>query len=388
MISPYKIKYRGRTNEDFDLICGASFDQESGNTESFLNKESVSSNVYDGSKRNVHNYHYTDVITISITLIKKDYTDVTYEENSKILAWLSGSNNVEELTVYHDDSEVVSYRLIGNIVNIEQYKNTTGTLIGYIITFENNSAYAYSPVKSTSIKLIDKELTENLGKIKINCKTDVYEKNLYPRITVTLGDSIYLPTTEDPSNVNFNMLDNTIYEYHYDTVNETTGKVVHKTTLYVKADGGTRALSGVFADSMDKQNVDPEKDVGMYYLCNYDKCIYKGTTVKGADGTITGYGWEKVLKVGVGFEIKNTYFDGSVDTTVKSIVTNCHEKEIITIDGDNKIIASSDTPGLRIFGDTFNWQWIYLVPGENNITISGVCDVLIEWVEPIKIGNL
>ena len=388
LISPYRIKYRGKTNEDFYLICDASFDPDSGNTESFLNKESVASNTYDGSRRNVHNYSYTDVMTVSITLIKKDYTEIETDENRKILAWLSGSNKVEELFVYHDDSEVVSYRLIGNIVNIEQYKNTTGTIIGYVITFENNAPYAYSPVKSTSIKLIGQELTDNLGKIKINYKTDVYEKNLYPRITVTLGESIYIPTEEDPSDVNFNMLDNTIYEYHYDVTNATTGKVTHKTTLYIKADGGARALNGVFATSMDKQTVDPEKDVGMYYLCNYDKCIYKGTTVKNADGTITGYGWEKILKVGVGFEIANTYFDGTVDTTSKSIVTNCHENEIITLDGTNKIISSSDTPGIRVFGDTFNWQWIYLVPGENNITISGVCDVLIEWVEPIKIGNL
>lgn len=377
MISPYRIKYRGRTNEDFDLICGASFDQDSGNTESFLNKEPVSSNIYDGSRRNVHNYHYTDVMTISITLIKNNYADITPEENRKILAWLSGSNKVEELSVYHDDSDVISYRLIGNIVNLEQYKNTTGTIIGYVITFENNAPYAYSPVKSTSIKLIGQEF---VGKETINCQTDVYEKNLYPRITVTLGESIYLPTTEDPTNVNFEMLDNTIYEYHYYKTNS-DGELELKKTLYIKVDGGIRALSGVFAGNMTDQKIDSSQ-VGLYYLCNADKYIYKGVYAE------TGYSWERLIQVGVGFEIKNTYFNGEIDTTVKSTVTNCHVNEIITLDGDNKIIASSDTPGLRVFGDTFNWEWIHFAPGENNITISGQCDVVIEWVEPIKIGNL
>lgn len=377
MISPYRIKYRGRTNEDFDLICGASFDPENGNTESFLNKEPVSSNIYDGSRRNVHNYHYTDVMTVSITLIKNNYADIAPEENRKILAWLSGSNKVEELSVYHDDSDVVSYRLIGNIVNLEQYKNTTGTIIGYVITFENNAPYAYSPVKSTSIKLIGQEF---VGKETINCQTDVYEKNLYPRITVTLGESIYLPTTEDPTNVNFEMLDNTIYEYHYYKTNS-DGELELKKTLYIKVDGGVRALSGVFAGNMEDQKIDSSQ-VGLYYLCNADKHIYKGVY------TETDYSWERLIQVGVGFEIKNTYFNGEVDTTTKSTVTNCHVNEIITLDGDNKIIASSDTPGMRVFGDTFNWEWIHFAPGENNITISGQCDVVIEWVEPIKIGNL
>ena len=68
MISPYKIKYRGRTNEDFDLLCDLNFESDHGNTESFLNKESISSTVYDGSRRNIHNYHYTDVMNVSFTL--------------------------------------------------------------------------------------------------------------------------------------------------------------------------------------------------------------------------------------------------------------------------------------------------------------------------------
>lgn len=380
MISPYRIKYRGKTNDDFDLICGASFDPDTGSIDSFLNKESVSSNIYDGSRRNVHNYHYADVMTVSITLIKKDYTSATMEENRKILAWLSGSNSVEELTVYKDDSDVISYRLIGNIISLEQYKNTTDEIIGYVITFENISPYAYSPVKTVSINTVDKELTEDLGKMKIKCYTDVYEKNLYPRITVKLGNSIYLPTEEDPTDVNFNMLDNTIYEYRYYVTNSDGVKELKK-TLYVKVDGGVRALSGVFAGNMEEQKVTSD-EVGLYYLCNTDKCIYKGVY------TDTKYTWERLIKVGVGFEIKNTYFNDGVDTTTKSIITNCHENEIITLDGDNKIISSSDTPGLRVFGDTFNWEWIYFVPGENNITVSGVCDVVIEWVEPIKIGHL
>lgn len=380
LISPYRIKFRNKFNTDYDLICGGSFDSDNGETESFFNKETVSSSIYDGSRRNVHNYHYTDVMTVSITLIKQDYTDLTAEENRRVISWLTGSNKVEELVIYKDDSDIVSYRLIGNVIGIDQYKLANDRVVGYVITFENISPYAYSPIKTVSISTIDKELTEDLGKIKINCYTDVYEKNLYPRITVKLGNSIYLPTEEDPTDVNFDMLDNTIYEYRYYVTNSDGVKELKK-ALYVKVDGGVRALSGVFASNMEEQKITSD-EVGLYYLCNADKYIYKGVY------TDTSYAWERLIKVGVGFEIKNTYFNNGVDTAVKSIIINCHENEIITLDGDNKIISSSDTPGVRVFGDTFNWEWIYFVPGENNITISGVCDVVIEWVEPIKIGHL
>ena len=37
MISPYRIKYRGKTNDDFDLICGASFDKSRSEKEDVLN---------------------------------------------------------------------------------------------------------------------------------------------------------------------------------------------------------------------------------------------------------------------------------------------------------------------------------------------------------------
>ena len=130
MIAPYRIKFRNQTNFDFDLIVGAAFDSDSGNTESFLNKESASSNRYGGSRRNVHGYRYTDVMDVSFTFIKQDYTDITDIERRKIYAWLTGSNKVEELIVYKDDSDVVSYRLLGNFTNVEHYKLANNRDVG------------------------------------------------------------------------------------------------------------------------------------------------------------------------------------------------------------------------------------------------------------------
>ena len=361
MIVPHRIKFRDKFNTDFDLICGASFEGESGNVESFFNKETTSSNLYDGSRRNVHGYRYTDVMNVNITLIHQDYREITMYENRKIISWLTGSNTVEELTVYQDDSEVISYRLIGNIVGVEQYKNTNGSIIGYIITFENISPYAFSPVKT-----LTKTITAEDNEIVINCRTDVYEKPLYPKIQVTIGDSIYLPINKDPMAETYEMLDNTVYNYN--------------DKYYVKVNDGKREIK-VFATNIEDQGLDGSM-VGSYYLCITDRYIYQ--CIINESGLPA---WQKITKVGAGFEIKNTYYENGQDITASSVVTDCYENEVITIDADNRMIASSETP-MRIIGDSFNWEWVYFVPGENHITVAGDCTITFQWVEPIKVGNV
>ena len=359
MISPYRIKFRGKTNIDFDVIVGAAFDSDHGSTESFLVKESTSSNTYDGSKRNIHGYHYTDVMNVSFTLIKQDYTDITDSERRKIYAWLTGSNKVEELVIYKDDSEVVAYRLMGNFTNIEHYKLGNGRDVGVVVTFEHIAPYAYSLPKSITKTITSPET------FLLECCMDVYEKNLYPRITVTIGDSIFLPVDEDPSAPTFEMLENVAYEYNGN--------------YYINIGGQKHALS-VTSNRIENQGTGPEI-VNTYCLSTSDKTVYLGVKLD------NDYGWQKLITVGAGFEVQNTYYEDGHDVTVKSTVADCFENEVITLDGDNRIISSSRTP-MRVVGDSFNWEWIYLVPGENQITISGDCIVTIEWVEPLKIGNL
>lgn len=359
MISPYRIKFRGQTNIDYDLICGGAFDSDSGNTESFFNKEAVSTNIYDGSRRNVHGYNYTEVMNVSITLIKQDYSNINDRENRKIIAWLTGSNKVEELTVYKDDSEVISYRLIGNITNIEQYKLANNRVVGYVINFENISPYAFSPVRTITKTITTPET------FTLKCRSDVYEKHLFPKITMTLGESIYLPVNENPMAETFEMIPNTVYEY--------------EDSYYIKVNGGKHALS-ICPTNINQQTADAST-VGTYCLSMLDKTVYQGVVVDNK------YGWEKVAVVGASFEISNTYYEDGRDITVKSIVTDCYANEIITLDGDNKLVSSSRTP-MRIIGESFNWEWLHLVPGDNHITISGSGTAVLEWVEPIKIGNL
>lgn len=366
MISPYRIKFRNKTNVDFDLIVGAAFDSDSGNTESFLNKESASSSIYDGSRRNVHGYHYTDVMNVSFTLIKQDYTDITDDERRKIYAWLTGSNKVEELTVYKDDSEVISYRLLGGFTSVEHYKLANGRDVGVVVNFEHVAPYAYSPVKS-----ITKTITTPETFI-INCHTDVYEKNLFPRITVEVGDSIFLTVLEDPSVSTYEMIENTVYEY----VKEENGTT--KTYYYIQLNGNKHALS-ITHNKIENQAAS-SSTVNTYCLSTSDNnTVYKGIYENNK------YSWQKIATVGAGFEIKNIY-NGEI--IARSVVTDCFPYEVITLDGDNKIISSSQKSPMRIIGESFNWEWIYLMPEENEISVSGNVNITVEWVEPIKIGNM
>lgn len=359
MISLNRFFFQEKMSTDFDVLVDVCFEDDNGSIETFLNRESVSSTIYDGSRRNIHKFKYTETLSPTFTLVKKDFSSFTELENRKILAWLTGSTKVERMVCYKDDSDVISFVLIGNVTQIEQRKISNSRVIGYEFVFEHIAPYAYSPAKSITKTITTPET------FTIKCHTDVYEKPLYPKITVTIGDSIYLPVTEDPTAETFEMLSNTVYEYN--------------DQYYIKISGQKHALS-VTPNKIENQTADAST-VNTYCLSTFDKTVYLGIV---ADNQ---YGWQKIVTVGAGFEIKNTYYENDVDTTVKSTVTDCYEHEVITLDGDNRLISSSRTP-MRIIGESFNWDWLYFVPGENEITISGACDVAIEWVEPIKIGNI
>lgn len=360
MISLNRFYFRGKSSQDFDVLVDLAFESDSGATETFLNKEAMTSTIYDGSKYNIHGYKYNEVLAPQFTLIKKDYSDFTETENRKILAWLTGSNKVERMVCYQDDSQVVSFVLYGNIIQVEQHKIANKRIVGYTIVFENNAPYAYSPVKTITKTVTAPQVFD------IDCRTDVFEKNIYPKITVTMGDSKYLPIDENPTADTYEMLDNVIYEY----------KSVH----YIRVNGQKHVIQAV--PSIAQVTVD-SSTYNRYYFSFADDYVYKGVLVN------EQYGWEKITKVGIGFEIKNTYYQDGRDVNVKATVVGCHTNEVITIDGDNRLISSSDNQdSIRIIGNDFNWEWIYFIPDVNHVRVSGNCTITFEWVEPLKIGNV
>jgi hypothetical protein len=76
----------------------------------------------------------------------------------------------------------------------------------------------------------------------------------------------------------------------------------------------------------------------------------------------------------------------NLTTGTKSRIAMNTPGEIITLDGANKIISSNRATN-RVFGNDFNWKWLPLVEGENKIKITGNCTVTFEYREIIKVGD-
>jgi hypothetical protein len=67
------------------------------------------------------------------------------------------------------------------------------------------------------------------------------------------------------------------------------------------------------------------------------------------------------------------------------VVKNNNITENIVLDCANEIVSSNSAN--RIFGDDFNWQWLELYDGKNEITVEGNCEVTLEWRCVRKVGE-
>lgn len=179
MISVNRINYAGYSSQDFDLITCLSFDSDSGDVETYLNREAVASESYRGDFKRVHNYKYQDVLAPQLTFIKEGFGDFSLEESRKVLKWLTSRDTASFLTVYHDDSEVVSYEILGGFTETNIHKAGNGRVIGITATFESISPFAFSPLHT-----ITKNVSSSTNNtITINLETDDLMP-VYPRITI------------------------------------------------------------------------------------------------------------------------------------------------------------------------------------------------------------
>lgn len=185
MIAINRCTYAGYSSQDFDLKTCLSFDADSGETDTFINREAVASESYRGDFRRVHSYKYTDVLAPTLSFIKADFSDFTKEEVRRVLKWLTSKDTASFLTVYHDDSEVISYEILGAFIEIQTYKLGNGRVVGIQAVFESVAPWAFS-----SLRTITKDVSNPLdNKITINLATDDVQASVYPRITIQQNNS-------------------------------------------------------------------------------------------------------------------------------------------------------------------------------------------------------
>ena len=378
MLSPFKIHWNGFSSLDKDLWCELSFGGNSGEASSFLSREAVFTERVDGSYRNLYNYKYNEVLAPQITLIKQDYSDFSHEENRQILSWLTSLNKPSWLEVFHDDSEVVDYRLWGNWSNIEQYKMGNSRVVGYVCTFESSSPMAFSPKYE-----ITKQVS-GVNNFTINCESDEYDKVLYPKVSIIFGvhknasgqydyKDLYFPATIDPlANSTYYMIPNVIYTY--------------SGSLYVNVVNEEQTIRVTVQPTLSNGITPNSNSVGKYYYFTDNNTINTVVETKTNSGEYI-YNIKKLCSVTAAVQIDNTYFFNGENIQKSTIISGGVLGETLTLDGTNKVV-SSDQDSLKIMGDYFNWEWLPLANDNNTITVTGNCTVKIEWIEPRKVGDL
>ena len=207
MISPHKIRWLDISSLEMDVHTCLSFDGDSGDTETALGREAIISETYNNTFKRSHGYSWNNDFAPTFTFIKNDFSDFTMEENRKILTWLTRSKNASFLDVYSDDSEVISYSILGNWTSISQYKLSNGRVVGYVATFESIYPWALSPLHKITKDIDQTEII--LDKVSTDCPDDA----IYPRITITHDDVSYIVEVDHVMTDQDEWIDGTVYHY-------------------------------------------------------------------------------------------------------------------------------------------------------------------------------
>lgn len=181
MISPKKIVFNGKSNEDFELICDLCFEGgDNGETSSFLSRKAVKTETYNGAFSRSYGMKYDEVFAPQITLMKRNFDDFDFEEQRAVLAWLTSKHTTGYMDVYMTNDDVAanspSYCLLGGVTKIETYKLGNNRTVGIIFTFESLHPYALSPIQT-----VDNKYATTLT---ITCNTDDPGSFVYPKLTI------------------------------------------------------------------------------------------------------------------------------------------------------------------------------------------------------------
>lgn len=385
MISPQMIGWNGLLSREFpsDITTCLSFDGDSGDVETYLGREAIVSETWNGEIKRGNSYKWNESMSPSITIMKKDFSDFSRDENRRILSWLTGRKTAGFLDIYLDEqANAIEYSVLGNFISVSQYKLGNSRVVGYVAQFESLMPYALSPLQiepdtfdPTNIdieKMSDVSLPSN-NTFSIEINTDEPESAVYPRITiqhnginyVRIADGAVL-TADSP------MIAGTVYyngaTHYWRTLNPT------------KKTGATPPTY----DGWTVKEVDHAYGNGDTWETGY---IYKhGTTYYWLEPANTFYSNANNPNLQTtSVKITNTYaINGQTYTSTCSVGNNTLD-ETIVIDCANKVISSSRTA--RTFGDFFNWEWLPLYDGVNTITVEGNCSIGLEYREVRKVGD-
>lgn len=333
MLAPNRIKFAGVFSNELnmpDLIMDCAFDSDNSEVSTFLTREAVASESYDGRNRRISSFKYTENFAPKFTFLKKGFGDFTQDEVRALLKYLTSRDTTGLLEVYDDDSNVISWVSIGNFSEIQLYKIANKRTVGVTAVWNSISPFCLSDLYTVT-KVISLP-TDN--KITINIDTDD-NKPVCPRITINHGYG------GAPHTI-VRIPDGTVYTATTDMIPNTA--YFNGTTYYWKT---------------------PESDDEIYFHSSSTNPNLTTTSVS--------------------FTNTHTDFFNKKNVLPSVVVKNNNSTEQIVLDSANKIVSSSSVR--RIFGDDFNQQWLELYDGKNEIIIEGNCEVTLSWREARKIGE-
>jgi hypothetical protein len=169
-----KVEFRGRSNDDEGLVV-ATFEPDSGETDSYLSMDPVYTDSFDGTIRTDYGAKYNDVARPSVTFVYPDGEDVQPFKVRSVLKWLTGSKQSAWLNIYNIDGEpVCSY--LGRFTDVKLQK-MDARVVGIRAEFTANSPWAYSDTKTVIMKI------NGTTEFKIDNNSDDLDSCVYPKVT-------------------------------------------------------------------------------------------------------------------------------------------------------------------------------------------------------------
>lgn len=327
MVSPQKIRYNNMEIHaelnPMDIILDVAFESDNGAMSSFLNRSAVASESHDGRYKNTYKYKYDELFSPRFTIVKKDFSDFTQSEVRKVLKYLTSTDRPALLEVYYDDQSGAA-----DFCAIGGWTEIETYKLGNNRTVGIMATFeAITPYAMSDIESYTISADDNYMKT-ISLEIDDNQP-IYPRITIQQNSNESVVKINHAMTDNDEWLEGTVYYY---------------------------SAGGMFywIDASGKKNDEPQNTSGI-----------ETTSVV----------------------IRNTHKIGNnvvgvFDTFVKNNITG----ETVVLDGANRVVLSSRITG-RIFGDDFDWAWIPLYEGTNELTVIGNCTVTIEYRYPIKCGE-
>lgn len=386
MISPNRIRFCGVFSNELnmpDLIMDCAFESDNSEVSTFLTREAVASESYDGRNRRISSFKYTENFAPKFSFLKKGFGDFTQDEVRALLKYLTQRDTTGLLEAYDDDSNVISWASIGNFSEIQLYKIANKRVVGVTAVWDSISPFALSDLY-TITKIIS-NATDN--KITINIDTDD-NKPVYPKITINHGYSN--TSTAVPHSI-VRVADNKTYNYGSTDMVENT-VYYNGTTYYWKPSTAqyrmesTKPTAEYYANWTEKTvDMEPKADA------MEDKTIYLyNSKYYWIDPPFTFRSSGSAPNIGglTSVKITNQHYDflNRDSQPIEMVVKNNTDTEKIVVDGANKVLSTNRTS--RIFGDDFvDWTWLPLYDGKNEITVEGNCEVTLEWREVRKVGE-